>query len=62
MVLFGCEQIPAMGAPAAVFIAEWRNPPRGRRCVVEYALGMTLCGGIYHGDDAKMDEMLLAVV
>jgi hypothetical protein len=35
MVFFACEQIPAMGAPAAIFVAAWRNPPRGRICVAE---------------------------
>jgi hypothetical protein len=35
VVLFACERIPAMGAPAAIFEAAWRNPARGRREINE---------------------------
>jgi hypothetical protein len=41
LVLFASELIPAVGAPAAIFVAVWRNPPQERRCVGESATAMT---------------------
>jgi hypothetical protein len=41
VVLFACELITAMGAPAAIFVAPWWNPPRGWFCVAESATGTT---------------------
>jgi hypothetical protein len=40
VILFACERIPVMGAPAAIFVAVWKNPLRGRCCVVESTTGM----------------------
>jgi hypothetical protein len=53
VVLFACERIPAMGAPAAIFIAVWRNPPLGRRCVAESGLFENVLNAARHCVSAR---------
>jgi hypothetical protein len=65
LVLFACERISDMGAPTAIFVAAWQNPPLGWCCMAESATGTILRRGIRHGDDAKkfkIYQMLLTVV